>query len=270
MRRILLPCLALLAALFAVSQSPDIGRPSVGFERALAQICTTGAGKACGPQVVSGGGGGGGCTEATTFLARTSGLSGTETTGVTTAICRMVTDGDYSNLDLLYIFGLNNTTTAALNVISTSFGITVNGSCTFAADHGYTGDASTCNLDTSYTPSTASLNYARNCASQGVYNLTSRTTHNDYAEIGATDIAGTSTSVFVPLDASGNTFLNLNDFGGSVTGPANAQGSWSQIRTSSTAITTRKNETTFNTRSQTSTLLPAGKLRSSSGNQMWA
>jgi hypothetical protein len=37
--------------------------------------------------------GGAGCTAATNFLARTSGLSGTETTAYTTMICGLVTDG---------------------------------------------------------------------------------------------------------------------------------------------------------------------------------
>src|SRR5229473_5562637 len=61
---------------------------------------------------------GGGCSQATTFLARTSGLSGTETTAYTNLICGLVTDGVYPSLDALYIFATNTTTTANLNLIS--------------------------------------------------------------------------------------------------------------------------------------------------------
>src|SRR5712664_2840319 len=90
----------------------------------------------------------GGCSQATTFIARTSGLSGTETTAYTNLICGLVTDGVYSTLDALYIFATNTTTTANLNLISTNFGLTGATPPTFSADHGYTGNGTTQFLDT--------------------------------------------------------------------------------------------------------------------------
>jgi hypothetical protein len=120
-----------------------------------------------------------GCTQATTFLARTSGLSGTETTAYTNLICGMVTDGTWSLLDALYIFATNTTTTAKLNLISTSFPIAYHGtpaeSSQFSADHGYTGDGSTVYLDTGFIPSSAGGVFTLNSAHIGQYMLTSRT-----------------------------------------------------------------------------------------------
>jgi hypothetical protein len=119
--------------------------------------------------------GGGGCSQATTFLARTSGLSGTETAAYTTMICGMVSDGTWSLLDALYIFATNNTTTANLNLVSTNFGITQVGTVTFAADTGYTGDGSTGVLNTGFIPASSGINYVQNSASIGVYVLNNRT-----------------------------------------------------------------------------------------------
>src|ERR1039457_3408340 len=84
--------------------------------------------------------GSGNAAQTTAFLARTSGLSGTETTAYTNLINGLVSDGTWSLLDALYIFATNSTTTANLNLISTSFGLTQHGTVTFSADHGYTGD----------------------------------------------------------------------------------------------------------------------------------
>jgi hypothetical protein len=84
-------------------------------------------------------------------------------------ICGMVTDGTWSLLDALYIFATNNTTTANLNLVSTSFGITQVGTVTFAADTGYTGDGSTGALGTNFNPNVVSgVNYSLNSASFGV------------------------------------------------------------------------------------------------------
>jgi hypothetical protein len=132
--------------------------------------------------------GGAGCTAATNFLARTSGLSGTETTAYTTMICGLVTDGVITGnlsgatgcgsvLDGLYIFATNTTTTANLNLCGTSYGLTQHGSVTFNADTGYTGDGTTGYFDTGFNPSTAGGNFSLNSASIGSYILTNRTTN---------------------------------------------------------------------------------------------
>jgi hypothetical protein len=136
------------------------------------------------------------CSQATTFLARTSGLSGTETAAYTTMICGMVSDGTWSLLDALYIFATNNTTTANLNLVSTNFGITQVGTVTFAADTGYTGDSSTGVLNTGFIPASSGINYLQNSASIGVYVLNNRTgsSGNDI-EIGSNNGNGSASVI---------------------------------------------------------------------------
>jgi hypothetical protein len=115
---------------------------------------------------------GGNCSQATAFLARTSGLSGTETAAYKAMICGMVTDGTWSKLDVLYVFATNTQTTALLNLVSTSYTGTVHGTVSFAADQGYTGDGSTFYIDSPWQPATGP-NFTQNGAAYGLYSLTS-------------------------------------------------------------------------------------------------
>src|SRR5208283_3321474 len=85
------------------------------------------------------------------------------------------TDGTWSLLDALYIFATNTTTTAALNLVSSSFTGTVNGTLTFSADNGWTGDGSTGYFGTNFIPSIALGNCKLNSCSMGIYDLTSNT-----------------------------------------------------------------------------------------------
>lgn len=108
-----------------------------------------------------------GCSQATTFLGRTSGLSTIESSSYTALICGMVSDGTYSLLDALYIFATNTTTTANLNLINTNFTIST-GTAGFIPDIGYNGNGNSAALTTNYTPSTAGGNLTQNSASIGI------------------------------------------------------------------------------------------------------
>jgi len=193
-----------------------------------------------------------GCSQATTFLARASGLSGTETSAYTTMICGMVTDGTYSLLDALYIFATNNTTTAALNLVSTSFTIAPSGTLTFTADVGWAGDGSTGFLDTGYTPSTAGLNYALNAASVGIYTQTSRTTGTG-TSLGTQNNGGSATQVRVDALNGSSFVFDINNFDANSTGNANARGAWVVSRTSSSLYSLYKNGSVTALSTQTST-----------------
>jgi hypothetical protein len=163
-------------------------------------------------------GGGGGCSQATAFLARTSGLSGTQSTAYTTMICGMVTDGTFSLFDGLYVFATNTTTTAGLNLVSTSFTLTSNGSCTFTANAGYTGDAASCYQDPGFVPSSAAGNMTQNSAHIAVCDLTNRTSHNGSIQLGAGDTAYSYVSM------GGGTESDLNGFTFTTNGtPTNSQ-----------------------------------------------
>src|SRR6266404_3514163 len=73
----------------------------------------------------------GSCAQSTAFLARTSGLDTTHTNAYNSLICGLVTNGVFSKFDFLYIYATQNSTTALLNLISTSFNSTVHGAPTF-------------------------------------------------------------------------------------------------------------------------------------------
>jgi hypothetical protein len=185
MRKLLTFLIALGAVAFGVcSPAAAQGQPILGFPPGMFDNV---AARAAGAAPV-------GCSQAATFLARTSGLSGTETAAYTTMICGMVSDGTWSLLDALYIFATNNTTTANLNLVSASFGITQVGTVTFA-DTGYTGDGSTGALNTGFVPASG-INYLQNSASIGVYILTSRTgTSGNVTEIGSNNGNGSVSSI---------------------------------------------------------------------------
>lgn len=185
-----------------------------------------------------------GCSQATTFLARTTGLSGTETTAYTNLICGMVSDGTWSLMDALYIFATNTTTTAALNLVSTNFTGTVNGTLTFSADHGWTGDGSTGYFDTGFVPATASSpNWTQNSASFGVYNRTNRATAQAYTDIGSgTQVGGPALTFFCISNYTGNlSFIAIDTANGVSTAATNSQGQWICSQTSSTLGSQYKN-----------------------------
>lgn len=204
---------------------------------------------------------GGGCSEATTFLARTSGLDATHQTAYTTMICGMVTDGTWTKMDALYIFATNTTTTANLNLKSTSYGLTQTGSVSFTADQGYTGDGSTGYLNTGFIPSTAGGNYTQNSASFGAYIRTSRTTGASYAAI-ATDVSNTGQARWNPNYNSINANWQINDASFRDIANANAQGFWGLSRTASTTANLYKNSsgTAFDSITNASTGLSASSF----------
>ena len=152
-------------------------------------------------------------------------------------ICGMVADGTWSLLDGLYIFATNNTTTAALNLISTNYNGTAHGSLTFTADTGWKGDGSSGWVDTGFTPSTATTpNYTQNSATLGVYVRTSRTTTN-LQDMGAVDNGFTTFSFFNTISSGGNQQFEINDAGNNSIIVANVQGSWLSTRTASNLTT---------------------------------
>jgi hypothetical protein len=96
-----------------------------------AQLTLTGVGS-------FGGAAGGGCSQATAFLARTSGLSANYQTQYTTMICGLVTDGVWAKLDAFYVFKTSSEANALLSLPSATFNATKNGTPTFTANVGLT------------------------------------------------------------------------------------------------------------------------------------
>lgn len=215
---------------------------------------------------------GGGCSAATTFIARTSGLSGTESSAYTTLICGMISDGigcsqwsgSSGTLDVLYIFATNTTTTADLNLCSTSFTASPVNSPTFAADLGYTGDGSTSYVNSNYTASTNAINYAQNSAILFVWSLSNA--RADSAALIGSDISGTY-SYLNPWNSSIDSASHeLNDTAGNnAFSPGTAAGLFSLNRTVSTSYDFWMNSTNLGTQTNSSTGVPANVYKIGSG-----
>lgn len=155
-------------------------------------------------------------THASTLLARTSGLSGTETAAYCNLINGLDTDGTFGLFDALWILSTKNAATAELNLVSSNFSsFTVVGSCTFTADQGYTGDGSTCYISTGYNPTAATTpNMTISSAMLGVYVLTNNTVApgSVYTDIGADFGNGSSTTSFnyiIPMLTDGGSYASL-------------------------------------------------------------
>lgn len=182
--------------------------------------------------------------QTTAFLARTSGLSGTETAAYKALINGLVSDGTFSLLDALYIFATNTTTTANLNLISTSFGITTTAAPTFTADQGYTGNGTTQFLNTNFTPGPSTGHqYTVNAASLGVYIRGGRTTPNNALTAIGTETSNVGFSLISPLEAASLVQVDINgaSFPNVSLPSSTANGFVSAVRTSSSALAVYKN-----------------------------
>jgi hypothetical protein len=115
------------------------------------------------------------CSQAANFLARTSGLNATHTNAYTTLICGLVTDGIWNTLDALWIPATQNSTTATLNLVSTSYTLTPNGSDSFTADAGYSTAAGTGNYIATGYNTGLGTNFTQNSAEIYMWNQKTNT-----------------------------------------------------------------------------------------------
>ena len=180
--------------------------------------------------------GGGGCSQATTALAALSGLTGPQTTAYTTMICAMVTNGDWNNVESLYVAS-TSLANSLVNLKNPGTGnLTNTGTATFS-NPGWTGNGTSQYL-LGYTLGSASLGsiYTRNSASYGFCVLNNRTAQtynvldigvvnsggNSYTQLNVRDNTGAATG-----DINGQTYLHYTT--------ASGQGSWGMTRTTSSA-----------------------------------
>jgi hypothetical protein len=184
---------------------------------------------------------GGGCSQATAFLARTSGLSSNYQTQYTSLICGLASDGVFAKLDVLYVFATADTTTAKLNLIQNSFNATApNGDPTFAAQVGYT-NPSNHYLNSNFNPTTAtSPQYVQNSAC--LFNWNSNSADDGAAEeMGL--LSGGGNSIFDR--SSGNLVVKLNSSTNVVTANSDGSGLWLVNRTSSSNVDIYHNGSSF-------------------------
>ena len=196
-------------------------------------------------------------TQATNFLARTTGLSGTETTAYCNLINGLVSDGIITGtmngansgagacgvlLDAFYIVVTNSTTTATLNLCGTSYGLTLTGTCTFTADSGYPCNGSTGFFKTGFIANGATTpNFVQNSAFLGVWITTSRTASVSKVPLGAANSGGQA-AYMDPLSASNFGYaINLAFGSAGVVANSDAKGAWLVNRSASNLTSVYKN-----------------------------
>lgn len=203
---------------------------------------------------VTGGGGPSPGVNAAAFLARTSGLDTTHTNAYIDFINGLDTDGLFSKFDFLHIYATQNSTTALLNLVSTNFNGTSNGSPTFTADRGFTGtDASaTKYIDTGFNPTTASSpQFVQNSAHLSAWNLTASNNANPI--IGSVGSGGNNQNNIYPQYTDNITYCRIN--GSNHGGTFNAispTGHYIGNRSSSSAMQSYRNGSALTPQTNTS------------------
>lgn len=200
-------------------------------------------------QIAVSGGGGRTCTDGThsaAWLARTSGLTNAQKDNYCVMINKMDADSTWALGDAFYIYATNTSTTALLNILSTSFTANVQGSCTFNANSDYTCDGSTGYIETTFVPSSAGGNYTQNSATMLGYNLSSRSTGQMWCTMGVSNVADSNTFSYLAPNFTASGFISaVNTIGGDAAPlETNSQGLWVTTRTGATTTTSYKNGNT--------------------------
>lgn len=192
--------------------------------------------------------------QAAAFLARTSGLNGIHRTAYIKLINGLVADGLWTKIDALWIMATQDSATALLNLINTSFALTLTNSPTFAADQGYTGNGTTMSINTGFAPASAGTAFSQNSASISAYIRNNRTTSNSHNIMGCSPTSGGTAFFISPLQTS--TFQwSLNGTTFPTAANTTAQGFWQVSRTASNAMTVYRNGTAFTTNAGASGVL---------------
>lgn len=147
------------------------------------------------------------CIEAEAFVARATALDNKHINAVNDFVCPLVRVGIWAKGDAIYLPATQNSTTALLNLKSSSFALTLTNSPTFTADRGFAANGTTSFADTGFNASTAGGSFTQNSASMGV--LATVGGSNNVVDIG---VAATET---------GGTYINSDSGGGLSLGTVN-------------------------------------------------
>jgi hypothetical protein len=207
------------------------------------------------------------CSQSTTYLAALTSPTLTEEQAFDTAICGLVSDGNFSILDGLYFYANTSAANARVNVISPgTFNLTTHGTCTFTADQGFTGDGSSCYQDTGYNTSSSGTNFARNSNSLGTCVLNNRVVANGSNQ-GWGSYDGTGNFYIHTYDAGGTVTWGQNPVAGDSTSSSGSQGAWIATRVGTNSVQLYLNNgLAQNDGSKASTALPNSNLFSMAGN----
>lgn len=210
--------------------------------------------------------GGGGGTTASNYIARCatargSALDSTHIAAFTTYLNGLDADGLTSAFDVLVWLGTQDSTSALLNMISSNYNATANGSPTFTADRGFTGvdGSSTVYIDTNFDASTAtSPLYTQNSAHFSGFGTT------DVGAVGRPmmgRVTSTLECTIYPRFSDGNAYFRINNsatLGGAAV--ANSAGHYIAQRSSGSVQGSKNGTTILGPTASTSGPVPPGNF----------
>jgi hypothetical protein len=170
--------------------------------------------------------------EVSAFLARASGLDATHIAAYTALIDGLVTDGIWSQIEILNIFATNSSANALLNLKGTAWNggtSTLIGAPTFTADRGFTGveGSTSIGVDTQFNM-TAGI-WSSNSAHQAAWIVTNG--QSDRGCMGWYYYISGNVSILVPRDTSDRAHIKINDNGsGTTVASTDSRGFWHQNR----------------------------------------
>lgn len=184
---------------------------------------------------------GGGCTEATNYLL---GLTTSYTTAYTTMICGMVSDGDFSKFERLYVLATDNSTNALKDII-TGAAASITGTAAFTANNGYVSTNGTLNTGFNYSTGTK---YTQNSAALLAWTTGGATADNG-CPIG--EAAG-AFDIYMQVYSFGGSIEGAVNGGGATAAVASATGLSSMDRSASNLVTNYRDGSSVGTGATTS------------------
>jgi hypothetical protein len=192
----------------------------------------------------SGGGGGGGAgTTASAFLARAatargSPLDSTHISAFTTLLNGMDSGGLTVQFDWLHWYGTQDSVSALLNMVSTSFNGTAHGSPTFTADRGFTGShgSSTVFIDTGFNSTVGTPQFQQSNGHISAWSVTNIGSDSN----GLMGTRASANTIIYP-DDGGSALLGVNDTGFPGVANSNSSGHYIASRTGSSSFAGYRN-----------------------------
>jgi hypothetical protein len=164
-----------------------------------------------------------GCSQATTANAAMDGSQ--NKAAVTSLICNLVSEGVLAKLDVMYLFAINSSGNALINVVNPGTYNGTNSSGTFSANAGYAGaDALGSHIDTGFNPTTAtSPHFAQNFAHLSVLSNTNTTSSSNGGVVAGLQNSGsTAVLLMYPKYSDGNFYIRPNEGSSNSAGVANS------------------------------------------------
>lgn len=182
--------------------------------------------------------------EALAFLARTTGLDSTHRNAYIALIDGLILDGVWPKLDWLHVYATQDSTTALLNLVSTSYNGVINGAPTFTVDRGFVNGADANYISMGFNPTTApSPKFVQNSAHLSAWST---------LEVGATgtgvigySVSGPEAAILPWYNATNQAYFRTNSSGVAGQPVANSLGFYQGNRSSSTAVQGYKNGALF-------------------------